>query len=107
MGVGIDIHRLRIESHHNLTNCRNRLHCLKGKLWNQILLMFYLNVFYFPYLQSLLKKEKSIREVCQWYVQMVDLFIVLCHYYLDFQMMLRKVQVLELSMTNGAWRLMF
>ena len=71
MGVGIEVYRLRIGSHHNLTNCRNRLHCLKGKLWNQILLMFYLDVFYFPYLQSLLKKEKSNREVCQWYVQMI------------------------------------
>ena len=70
MGVGIEVYRLRIGSHHNLTNCRDRLHCLKGKLWNQILL-FYLNVFYFPYLQSLLKKEKSNREMCQWYVQMV------------------------------------
>ena len=71
MGVSIDVYRSRIGSHHNFTHCRNRLHCLKGKLWNQILLMFYLNVFYFPYLKSQLKKAKSNREVCQWYVQMV------------------------------------
>ena len=37
----------------------------------QILLMFYFNVFYFPYLKSRLKKAKSLREVCQWYVQML------------------------------------
>ena len=69
MGVSIEVYRSRIGSHHNFTNCRNRLHCLKGKLWNQILLMFYLNVFYFPYLKSQLKKAKRNKEVCQWYVQ--------------------------------------
>ena len=71
MGVSIQVYRSRIGSHHNFTHCRNRLHCLKGNLWNQILLMFYFNVFYFPYLKSQLKKAKSNREVCQWYVQMV------------------------------------
>ena len=69
MGVSLEVYRSRIGSHHNFTNCRNRLHCLKGKLWNQILLMFYLNIFYFPYLKSQLKKAKSNREVCHWYVQ--------------------------------------
>ena len=71
MGVSIEVYRSRIGSHHNFTHCRNRLHCLKGKLWNQVLIMFYLNTFYFPYLKSQLKKAKSNREVCQWYVQMV------------------------------------
>ena len=71
MGVSIKVYRSRIGSHHNFMHCRNRLHCLKGKLWNQILLMFYLNTFYFPYLKSQLKKEKGNREICQWYVQMV------------------------------------
>ena len=71
MGVSIEVYRSRIGSHHNFTHCRNRRHCLKGKLWNQILIMFYLNTFYFPYLKSQLKKAKSNREVCQWYVQMI------------------------------------
>ena len=71
MGVSIEVYRSRIGSHHNFIHCRNRLHCLKGKLWNKILLMFYLNTFYFPYLKSQLKKEKGNREICQWYVQMV------------------------------------
>ena len=69
MGVSIEVYRSRIGSHHNFTNCHNRLHCLKGKLWNQILLMFYLNVFYFPDLKSQLKKAKRNKEVCQWYAQ--------------------------------------
>ena len=71
MGVSLEVYRSRIGSHHNFTNCGNRLHCLKGKLWNQILLMFYLNIFYFPYLKSQLKKAKSNREVCHWYVQTI------------------------------------
>ena len=71
MGVSIEVYRSRIGAHHNFTNCRDRLHCFKGKLWNQILLMFYLNVFYFPLLKSQLKKAKSNRELCQWYVQMI------------------------------------
>ena len=71
MGVSIEVYRSRIGSHHNFIHCCNRLHCLKGKLWNKILLMFYLNTFYFPYLKSQLKEEKGNREICQWYVQMV------------------------------------
>ena len=71
MGVSIEIYRSRIGSHHNFTHYRNRQHSFKGKLWNQILLMFYLNVFYFPYVKSQLKKAKSNKEVCQWYVQMI------------------------------------
>ena len=71
MAVSIEVHSSRIGSHHNFIHCRNRLHCLKGKLWNQILLMLYLNTFYFPYLKSQLKKEKGDREICHWYIQMV------------------------------------
>ena len=73
MGVSIEVCRSRIGSHHNFIYCHNKLHCLKGKLWNQILLIFYLNTFYFPYLKSQLKKEKGNREICQChrYVQMV------------------------------------
>ena len=71
MGITIEVYRSRIGSHHNFTNCRNRLHCFKGKVWNQILIMIYFNTFCFPYLKSQLKKAKSNREVCQWYVQMI------------------------------------
>ena len=71
MGVTIEVHRSRIGSHHNFTQCRNRLHCLKGKFWNQILIMFYFNIFYFPHLKSQLEKAKSNREGCQWYVEMI------------------------------------
>ena len=63
MGVSIEVYRSRIGSHHNFIHGRNRPHCLKGKLWNKIL-MFYLNTFYFPYLKSQLKKEKGNREIC-------------------------------------------
>ena len=70
MGISIEVYRSRIGSHHSFTLCRDRLRCFKGKLWNQILLMFYLNTFYFPYLKSQLEKEENNRKICQ-YVQMV------------------------------------
>ena len=63
MGVSIEVYRSRIGSHHNFIHCRNRLHCLKGKLWNQILLMFYLNTSYFPYLKSQLKEQCRISRI--------------------------------------------
>ena len=71
MGITIEVYRSRIGLHNIFTHCRNRLHCLKGILWNQILIMFYLNIFYIPCLKSQLNKEKSKREVCQWYAQMI------------------------------------
>ena len=71
MGITIEVYRSRIGLHNIFRHCPNRLHCLKGILWNQILIMFYLNIFYIPCLKSQLNKEKSKREVCQWYVQMI------------------------------------
>ena len=71
MGINIEVYRSRIGSHHSFTLCCDRLRCFKGKLWNQILLMFYLNTFYFPYLKSQLEKEENNRKICQWYIQMV------------------------------------
>ena len=38
--------------------------------------MFYFNIFYIPCLKSHLNKEKSNREVCQWYVQMIYYHVV-------------------------------
>ncbi|XP_028402113.1 uncharacterized protein LOC114525103 [Dendronephthya gigantea] len=71
MGVTIEVYRARIGSHHNFTDCRNSLCRLKGILWNQLLLMFYLNVFCLPYLKSQLNKSQKNSELCLWYVQMV------------------------------------
>ena len=38
--------------------------------------MFNLNVLYFPYLKSQLKKAESNSIVCQWYVQMIYYHVV-------------------------------
>ena len=76
MGITIEVYRSRIGLHNIFRHCLNRLHCLKGILWNQILIMFYLNIFYIPCLKSQLNKEKSKREVCQWYVQMIYYHVV-------------------------------
>ncbi|XP_028418619.1 uncharacterized protein LOC114544075 [Dendronephthya gigantea] len=71
MGVTIEVYRARIGSHHNFTDCRNSLCRLKGILWNQLLLMFYFNVFCLPYLKSQLNKSQKNSELCLWYVQMI------------------------------------
>ena len=72
MGVTLEIYRSRIGSHHNFTQSR-MLKCqlLKGKFWNQMLMMFYSTVFYLPYLKNLVTKNEQNSEVCMWYTQMV------------------------------------
>ena len=42
----------------------------RSQFWNQMLIMFYLSVFYQPCLKNLTKTEKN-HEVCMWYAQMV------------------------------------
>ena len=71
MGITIEVYRSRIGLHNIFKHCRNILHCLIGILWNQILIMFYFNIFNIPCLKSQLNKEKSNREVYQWYAQMI------------------------------------
>jgi hypothetical protein len=44
---------------------------LKGKFWNQMLMMFYLKVFYLPCLKNLMTKTERNNEVYMWYAQMV------------------------------------
>ncbi len=71
MGVTIEIYRSRIGSHHNFTHCRIAMCRLKGKFWNQMLIMFYLKVFYLPCLKNLVTKTEKNNQVCMWYAQMV------------------------------------
>jgi hypothetical protein len=71
MGVDIEIYRSRIGSHHNFTQGRMLMSRLKGKFWNQMLMMFCLRVFYLPCLKNLMTKTEKYNEVCMWYAQMV------------------------------------
>ena len=71
MGVTIEVYRSRIGSHHNFTQGRLAVSRLKGKFWNQMLIMFYLKIFYLPCLKNLVTKTERNNEVCMWYAQMV------------------------------------
>jgi hypothetical protein len=71
MGVGLEIYRSKIGSHHNFTQGQICMSRLKGKCWNQMLMMFYLKVFYLPCLKNLVTKIERNNEVCTWYAQMV------------------------------------
>ncbi len=71
MGVIIEIYRSRIGSHHNFTQGRIAMSQLKGKFWNQMLIMFYLKVFYLPCLKNLVSKTEISNQVCMWNAQMV------------------------------------
>ena len=71
MGVAIEIYRSRIGSHHNFTQGKMLMSRLKGKFWNQLLMMFCLKVFYLPCLKNLVTKTEKYNEVCMWYAQMV------------------------------------
>ena len=70
MGVTIEIYHSRIGTHHNFLQICIALSRLKGKFWNQLLIMFYLKVFYLPYLKVLITKTRN-NELCAWYTQMI------------------------------------
>ena len=46
MGISIENYRISIGSHANFVQARKSMFQLKGKFWNQMLIMFYLKVFY-------------------------------------------------------------
>ena len=60
-----------IGSHANFVQARKSMFQLKGKFWNQILIMFYLKVFYLPCLKNLVKQTEKNNEVFMWYAQIV------------------------------------
>ncbi len=71
MGITIEIYRSRIGLHHNFTQGRIATSRLKGKFWNQMLIMFFLKVFFLPCLKNLVTKTEKNNEICMWYAQMV------------------------------------
>ena len=71
MGISVENYRMRIGSHANFVQARKSMFQLKGKFWNQILIMFYLKVFYLPCLKNLVKQTEKNNEVFMWYAQIV------------------------------------
>ena len=71
MGISVENYRMRIGSHANFVQARKSMFQLKGKFWNQMLIMFYLKVFYLPCLKNLVKQTEKNNEVFMWYAQIV------------------------------------
>ncbi len=71
MGVSIEIYRSRIGLYNNFAQAKKFVSKLKDKFWNQMLIMFYLKVFYLPCLKNLVIKAEKDNEVCMWYAQMI------------------------------------
>jgi hypothetical protein len=71
MGVTVEMYRSRIGSYHNFMQAKKSKSRLISQFWNQMLIIFYLNVFYLPCLKNLVTKIEKNNEVCMWYAQMV------------------------------------
>ena len=77
MGVNIEIYRLRIGSHQSITFGRQAKLRLKSKFWNQMLLFFYLKVFYLPCLKHLILRKQKRCEVCLQCVKIISRHVYL------------------------------
>ena len=45
--------------------------CLTGKFWNTLLMLLYLNVFYFPTLKRMNEEHNKMKEVTVWFIKIV------------------------------------
>ena len=50
--MGTTIGRSRIGCHNNFVNVKDAFSRVRGRFWNTMLMMFYLNVFYLPTLKQ-------------------------------------------------------
>ena len=71
MGVTIEQYRARVGIHVNILRQREMARHLTGNLWNTMLLLFYLNVFYLPTLKEMDKQYKKSNEVAVCFIKMV------------------------------------
>ena len=69
MSVSIEQYRARIGSHANFVKHRELKSHLKNDFWNTMLMLFYMNVFYFPTLKRLLLQRQSDNETVVWFVK--------------------------------------
>ena len=71
MGTTIEQYRSRIGSHNNFVKAKDVLSRVRGRFWNMMLMMFYLNVFYLPTLKQVVGHYKLWNEVMFWFTQMM------------------------------------
>jgi hypothetical protein len=67
MGVAVETYHSRIGSDYNFTPSKI-ISWLKGKFWNQMLMVFYLNAFCLPCLKSLVTRTGKSNVQHRWYI---------------------------------------
>ena len=71
MGTTIEKYRSKIGCHNNFVRAKDAFSRVRGRFWNMILMMFYLNVFYLPTSKQFIGHYKSWNEVMFWFTQMM------------------------------------
>ena len=71
MGTTIEQYRSRIGCHNNFVKAKDAFSRVRGRFWNMMLMMFYLNVFYLPTLKDVVGHYKLWNEVMFWFTQMM------------------------------------
>ena len=71
MGTTIEQYRSRIGCHNNFVKGKDAFSRVRGRFWNTMLMMFYLNVFYLPTLKDVVGHYKLQNELVFWFTQMM------------------------------------
>ena len=71
MGTTIEQYRSRIGCHNNFVKAKDESSHVRGRFWNMMLMMFYLQVFYLPTLKQVVGHYKLWNEVLFWFTQMM------------------------------------
>ena len=71
MGTTIEQYRSRIGCYNNFVKAKDAFSRVRGRFWNTMLMMFYLNVFYLPTLKDVVGHYKLRNEVMFWFTQMM------------------------------------
>jgi len=71
MGTTIEQYRSGIGCHNNFVKAKDVSSRVRGRFWNTMLMMFYLNVFYLPALKDVVGHYKLSNEVMFSFTQMI------------------------------------
>ena len=67
VGTKIEQHQSGIGCHNNFVKAKDAFSRVRGRFWNMMLMMFYLNVFYLPTLKDVVGQYKLWNEVMFWF----------------------------------------
>ena len=71
MGITIEQYRPKNGTHVSFLRRREVAKRLAGTFWNTMLMLFYLNIFYFPTLKQINEKYSKSNETVVWFIKMV------------------------------------